>query len=98
MASSKPIDKMLYLTLDANFGKQQLLVMENVVFYNEEKFKSIPHSTKECGSKIIVTIKTKCLHLEFSQFATKINRVNRRLLYGLWNDSNSAAIFIPQSC
>ena len=41
MASSKPIFKMLYLTFDSNFGKQQLLVMENVVFYNENTFKTI---------------------------------------------------------
>ena len=93
MASSKPIIKMLYLTLDGNFGKQQLLVMENVVFYNENTFKTIPHSTKECGSKIIVKLETEMSPLDFVKFASKrINKINNKILFGLWNDGRSAAI------
>ena len=93
MASSKPIIKMLYLTLNSNFTDQQLLIMENVVFYNENTFKTIPHSTREYGSKITVKLETEMSPLEFTKFASKrINKINNKILFGLWNDGRSAAI------
>jgi hypothetical protein len=94
MASSKPIDKMLYLTLDANFGKQQAAIVRNVVLYSKEKCISrLKYTEKVCNNKIVFSLETEMSPLEFSQFASKkINRVNHRLLYGLWNDSSSAAI------
>ena len=93
MASSKPINKMLYLTFDSNFGKQQLFIMENVVFYNESNFKTIPHSTRECGSKVIIKLETEMSPSEFVKFASKrINKINNKILFGLWTDGRSAAI------
>ena len=93
MASSKPIIKMLYLTFDSNFGKQQLLVMENTVLYDEQSFKAVPHSIKECGSKIIVRVEIEMSPKEFADFAAKrINTKNKYILFGLWSDKNSAGI------
>jgi hypothetical protein len=93
MASSKPRIKMIYLTLDSNFGTRQLNVMENVVFYNEDTFKTIPHTIENCGNKIIVKVETEMSPLEFSKFASKrINKINDKILFGLWSDSRSAAI------
>ena len=93
MASSKPTNKMLYLTLNSNFGKQQLLVMENTVLYDEQSFKAVPHSIKECGSKIIVRVEIEMSPKEFADFAAKrINTKNKYILFGLWSDKNSAGI------
>ena len=93
MASSKPIIQMLYLTLDANFGKQQAQIISNVVLYDNTTFKNITHTIKECGNKRVIKIETEMSPLEFSQFASqRINKINNKILFGLWNDSSSAAI------
>ena len=93
MASSKPTIKMLYLTLDANFGEQQKLIISNVVLYDNTTFEIIPYVTKECGNKRVIKIETEMSPLEFSQFASqRINKINNKILFGLWNDRKSAAI------
>ncbi len=93
MASSKPTIKMLYLTLDANFGEQQASIISNVVLYDNTTFKNIPHAIKECGNKRVIKIETEMSPLEFSQFASqRINKINNKILFGLWNDRKSAAI------
>ena len=93
MASSKPTNKMLYLTLDANFGEQQASIISNVVLYDNTTFKNIPHTIKECGNKRVIKIETEMSPLEFSQFASqRINKINNKILFGLWNDRKSAAI------
>ena len=93
MASSKPTIKMLYLTLDANFGEQQASIISNVVLYDNTTFKNIPHTIKECGNKRVIKIETEMSPLEFSKFASqRINKINNKILFGLWNDRKSAAI------
>ena len=93
MASSKPTIKMLYLTLDANFGEQQASIISNVVLYDNKTFKNIPHTIKECGNKRVIKVETEMSPREFADFAAKrINRRNNKILFGLWNDSSSAAI------
>jgi hypothetical protein len=93
MASSKPIFKMLYLTLDANFGTKQLNVVLNVVLYNNTTFKTMPHTIKECGNKIVIKVETEMSPREFADFATKrINKINNKILFGLWADKRSAGI------
>ena len=93
MASSKPTIKMLYLTLDANFGEQQESIISNVVLYDNTTFKNISHTIKECGNKRVIKIETEMSPLEFSQFASqRINKINNKILFGLWNDRKSAAI------
>ena len=94
MASSKPIDKMLYLTLDANFGKQQAAIVRNVVLYSKEKCVSILRYTeKVCNNKIILSLETEMSPLEFCQFASKrINKINNKILFGLWSDKRSAGM------
>ena len=94
MASSKPIFKMLYLTMDENFGKQQAQIMKNIILYSKEKCTlRFRYTEKVCNNKIQLSVETEMSPLEFVSFAAdKINRINHSLLYGLWNDSSSAAI------
>ena len=94
MASSKPIDKMLYLTLDANFGEQQASIIRNIVLYSKEKSAlRLKYTEKVCNNKIVFSLETEMSPREFAGFAAKrINRVNHSLLFGLWSDSSSAAI------
>ena len=94
MASSKPIDKMLYLTLDANFGEQQASIIRNIVLYSKEKSAlRLKYTEKVCNNKIVFSLETEMSPREFVSFAEKrINRVNHSLLFGLWADSSSAAI------
>jgi hypothetical protein len=74
-------------------SKPRIKMMENVVFYNEDTFKTIPHTIENCGNKIIVKVETEMSPLEFSKFASKrINKINDKILFGLWSDSRSAAI------
>ena len=94
MASSKPTIKMLYLTLDANFGEQQAQIIRNIVLYSKEK-SALRFKYKEeiCNNKIKMSVETDMSTKEFVDFAAKkINGVNHRLLYGLWNIGSSAAI------
>ena len=94
MASSKPINKMLYLTLNENFGKQQAQIMRNVVLYDKEKCTSLlKYGEKNVNGKIILSLETKMSPKDFVEFASKrINSVNHTLLYGVWNIGRSAAI------
>ena len=94
MASSKPINKMLYLTLNENFGKQQAAIVRNIILYTKEKWASrIKYTERVCNNKLIFSVKTEMSAQEFVAFAAKkINRINNSLLFGLWNDSSSAAI------
>ena len=94
MASSKPKIKMLYLSMDENFGKQQAYLMRNVVLYSKEKCTSImKYTEKNINNKITFSIETKMSPKEFAEFATKeINRVNHRLLYGLWFGNKVATL------
>ena len=93
MASSKPTIKMLYLTLDANFGEQQASIISNVVLYDNTTFKNITHTIKECGNKRVIKIETEMSPLDFSQFASqRINKINNKILFGLWADSTAAAV------
>ena len=94
MASSKPIIKMLYLTLDANFGQQQAAIVRNIVLYSKEKSAlRFKYKEENVNNKIIFSLETEMSPREFAGFAAKrINRVNSRLLFGLWSDSSSAAI------
>ena len=94
MASSKPTDKMLYLTMNEQFGTKQAQIMRNVVLYSKEKnalrFK---YTEKVCNNKIKFSVETEMSPREFAGFAKKrINNQNHSLLYGLWSDSSSAAI------
>ena len=94
MASSKPIIKMLYLTLDANFGQQQAAIVRNIVLYSKEKSAlRFKYKEENVNNKIIFSLETEMSPREFAGFAAKrINRVNHSLLFGLWSDSSSAAI------
>ena len=94
MASSKPIFKMLYLTLDANFGEQQAQILRNVVLYSEERCASLlKYTEKRQGKKIIFAVKTSLSPESFAAFAAdKIRATNNSLIYGLWNDGSAAAI------
>ena len=85
---------MLYLTMDENFGKQQSLLIRNVVLYSKEKCTSIMKYTESnVNNKITFSIDTEMSPKDFVEFASKrINSVNHTLLYGVWNDSSSAAI------
>ena len=71
MASSKPINKMLYLTLDANFGEQQASIISNVVLYDNTTFKNIPHTIKECGNKRVIKIETEMSHWNLANLRHK---------------------------
>ena len=94
MASSKPIIKMLYLTLDENFGQQQAAIVRNIVLYSKEKSAlRFKYKEENVNNKIIFSLETEMSPREFAGFAAKrINRVNHSLLFGLWSDSSSAAI------
>ena len=94
MASSKPIDKMLYLTMDENFGKQQAQIMKNIILYSKEKCTlKFRYTEKVCNNKIQLSVETEMSPLEFVSFAAKrINKVNHSLLFGLWADNTAAAI------
>lgn len=94
MASSKPIDKMLYLTLNENFGTKQAQIMRNIVLYSREKVTPrIKYTERTLGGKIIFSLQTEMSAQDFAAFAAKkINRVNHNLLFGLWNDGTAAAI------
>ena len=94
MASSKPTIKMLYLTLDANFGQQQAAIVRNIVLYSKEKsVLRFKYKEENVNNKIIFSLETEMSPREFAGFAAKrINRVNHSLLFGLWSDSSSAAI------
>ena len=94
MASSKPTNKMLYLTLNENFGKQQAAIVRNIILYTKEKWTSrIRYTERVCNNKLIFSVKTEMSAQEFISFAAKrINRVNHSLLFGLWNDGTAAAI------
>ena len=94
MASSKPIIQMLYLSMDENFAKQQAYLMRNVVLYSKEKCTSIMKYTESnVNNKITFSIDTEMSTKQFAEFAAKrINKINNKILFGLWNDSSSAAI------
>ena len=94
MASSKPKNNMLYLTLNKEFGEKQAQIMRNVVLYSKEKCTSImKYTEKVCNNKIRFSVETEMSPLEFVSFAAKrINKVNHSLLFGLWADNTAAAI------
>ena len=94
MASSKPINKMLYLTINEEFGKKQAQIIRDIVLYSKEK-SALRFKYKEeiCNNKIKFSVETEMSPREFAGFAAKrINRLNNRILFGLWSDSSSAAI------
>lgn len=94
MASSKPIFKMLYLTMDENFGKQQAQIMKNIILYSKEKCTlRFRYTEKVCNNKIQLSVETEMSPLEFVYFAAKrINRVNHSLLFGLWVGNGAATL------
>ena len=93
MASSKPIIKMLYLSMDENFAKQQAFLIRNVVLYDKEKCTSIKNREFNCNNKIQFEVDTNMSVKEFCQFAAgRINNVNHRLLYGLWIGNGAATL------
>lgn len=94
MASSKPIIKMLYLTMDENFGKQQAFLLRNVVLYSKEKCTSIMKYTESnVNNKIQFEVDTNMSAKEFCQFAAeRLQAVNHRLLYGLWFGEGAATL------
>lgn len=94
MASSKPIIQMLYLSMDENFAKQQAFLIRNVVLYSKEKCTSIMKYTESnVNNKITFSIDTEMSPKEFAEFAAeKINKVNHRLLYGMWFGNGAATL------
>ena len=85
MASSKPIIKMLYLTLDANFGQQQAAIVRNIVLYSKEKSAlRFKYKEENVNNKIIFSLETEMSPREFAGFAAKrINIRNNKILFGL---------------
>ena len=94
MASSKPIIQMLYLSMDENFAKQQAFLIRNVVLYSKEKCTSIMKYTESnVNNKITFSIDTKMSAKEFAKFAAeKLQKVNHRLLYGMWIGNGAATL------
>ena len=94
MASSKPINKMLYLTMNEEFGKQQAQIMRNVVLYDKEKCTSIMKYTESnVNNKITFSIDTEMSTKQFAEFAAdKIKSVNHNLLYGMWFGNGAATL------
>ena len=93
MASSKPTIKMLYLTMDENFGEQQAFLLRNVVLYDKATCKSINNREYKCNNKITFEVDTEMSAKEFCIFATKkIQKTNHRLLYGIWIGNQAATL------
>ena len=94
MASSKPIIKMLYLTTDENFGKQQVFLLRNVDLYSKEKCTSIMKYTESnVNNKITFSIDTEMSAKQFAKFAAeRLQAVNHRLLYGMWFGDKAACL------
>jgi hypothetical protein len=94
MASSKPIFKMLYLSMDQNFGEQQAFLIRNVVLYDKEKCRSeFNYIEKNCNNKIQFEVDTNMSAEKFCKFAAKkIMAANHRLLYGLWFGDKAACL------
>ena len=85
---------MLYLTMDENFGKQQSLLIRNVVLYSKEKCTSIMKYTESnVNNKITFSIDTEMSTKQFAEFAAdKIKSVNHNLLYGMWFGDKTACL------
>ena len=93
MASSKPIIQMLYLSMDENFAKQQAFLIRNVVLYDKEKCTSIENKEYKCNNKITFEVDTKMSAKEFAKFAAeRLQKVNHRLLYGMWIGNGAATL------
>ena len=94
MASSKPIFKMLYLSMNENFAKQQAFLLRNVVLYSKEKCGSVfEYKEYNVNNKVKFDVDTKMSAKEFAKFAAdKIKSVNHNLLYGMWFGNKAACL------
>ena len=94
MASSKPTDKMLYLTLNETFGEQQAMILRNVVLYSKEKCTSIiKYTESNVNNKIIFSLETEMSAKEFAKFAAeRLQAVNHTLLYGVWYSDKASCL------
>ena len=94
MASSKPIFKMLYLSMNENFAKQQAFLLRNVVLYSKEECRSVfEYKEYNVNNGIKFDVDTKMSAKEFAKFAAeRLQAVNHRLLYGLWFGDKAACL------
>ena len=93
MASSKPIIQMLYLSMDENFAKQQAFLIRNVVLYDKNTCSSIKNREFNCNNKIRFEVDTNMSAKEFAKFAAeRLQKVNHRLLYGMWIGNGAATL------
>ena len=94
MASSKPIFKMLYLSMNENFAKQQAFLLRNVVLYSKEECRSVfEYKEYNVNNKIKFDVDTEMSAKQFAEFAAdKIKSVNHNLLYGMWFGNGAATL------
>ena len=94
MASSKPIFKMLYLSMNENFAKQQAFLLRNVVLYSKEESRSVfEYKEYNVNNRIKFDVDTKMSAKEFAKFAAeRLQAVNHRLLYGMWFGNGAATL------
>ena len=79
--------------MDENFAKQQAFLLRNVVLYDKTTFKSMENTETKCNGKIVFKVNTTMSAVEFCKFAAeKLQKVNHRLLYGMWLGNQAATL------
>ena len=85
MASSKPKNKMLYLSMDVNFCEKQSELLEEVL-------KGFNHTSHEVWNKKIIEVQTEMSALQFIRMVTLLlSSSHKENLYGYWSDNKAAA-------
>ena len=86
MASSKPIIKMLYLSMDCNFCEKECEMLEDVL-------KGFDYTSYKVWNKNVLKVQTEMSALPFVRMVTLLlSSKHKKDLYGYWGDNSAAAL------